>query len=293
MVTEIKEKEWYDWFKRHWIISIFLGLIVLGMLSSIFDSGNNSEITGNVVNEQGGQLQMNLYTTDGGLEEFPFKVKESIENSNVFDYWKLTNKEKADFIYYSSENYGAFLNTLELESLKESAEEKCGNKFIPQEMILGSEEGVILWIGADGGKIICDVVLTEPLQKKVETCTPNWNCNSWSECSSSGIQKRTCTDANNCNVLTNKPQESQSCEYKKTSTEESSSDGWASDLKDSLEEMQKGLDIYKKKQLCAELCAGEYADIPAVKNECLLDCSQTYYYGGEEALDKYISELQG
>lgn len=43
-------------------------------------------------------------------------------------------------------------------------------------------------------------------------CAPNWTCPaSWSACSSSGEQTRTCTDANNCGVTTNKPAERQSC----------------------------------------------------------------------------------
>lgn len=45
MVSEVKDK---NWFRRHWIISIFLGLIVVGMISSIFNSGNNST-SGDVV----------------------------------------------------------------------------------------------------------------------------------------------------------------------------------------------------------------------------------------------------
>ncbi|MCK4647328.1 Ltp family lipoprotein [Candidatus Pacearchaeota archaeon] len=42
-------------------------------------------------------------------------------------------------------------------------------------------------------------------------CNPNWQCSSWSICSSSSKQTRTCSDNNNCGVLTNKPAVSQSC----------------------------------------------------------------------------------
>jgi len=42
-------------------------------------------------------------------------------------------------------------------------------------------------------------------------CTPNWKCSSWSDCSQTGTQTRTCTDENNCGVTTNKPTESQTC----------------------------------------------------------------------------------
>ena len=42
------------------------------------------------------------------------------------------------------------------------------------------------------------------------SCTPNWNCGSWSSCLN-GQQTRTCTDLNSCGVSTNKPTESQTC----------------------------------------------------------------------------------
>ena len=48
MVTKVENK---NWFRRHWIISIFLGLVVLGMINR-FLSNDDSNITGNVINEQ-------------------------------------------------------------------------------------------------------------------------------------------------------------------------------------------------------------------------------------------------
>ena len=42
------------------------------------------------------------------------------------------------------------------------------------------------------------------------SCTPIWQCSSWSSCSGS-TQTRTCTDSNSCGVSTDKPSESQSC----------------------------------------------------------------------------------
>ena len=44
-----------------------------------------------------------------------------------------------------------------------------------------------------------------------ETCTPNIQCSSWSECNSSGMQTRTCNDLNNCKVPTIKPILTQNC----------------------------------------------------------------------------------
>ncbi len=56
-----------------------------------------------------------------------------------------------------------------------------------------------------------DISLNPQDNLVVNDCNPNWQCSSWSTCSSSGEQTRTCSDSNNCGVLTNKPSESQSC----------------------------------------------------------------------------------
>ncbi len=42
------------------------------------------------------------------------------------------------------------------------------------------------------------------------TCVENWNCGSWSSCSS-GTQTRVCTDLNSCGTTGSKPLESQTC----------------------------------------------------------------------------------
>lgn len=43
-----------NWFRRHWIVSIFLCIMILGMFGALFgedNSQNNSDLTGNVINE--------------------------------------------------------------------------------------------------------------------------------------------------------------------------------------------------------------------------------------------------
>ncbi len=50
-------------------------------------------------------------------------------------------------------------------------------------------------------------------QQKASVCEPNWQCGSWSSCTPSGTQTRSCTDSNSCGTNTNKPIELQSCEY--------------------------------------------------------------------------------
>jgi hypothetical protein len=42
-------------------------------------------------------------------------------------------------------------------------------------------------------------------------CTANWQCTEWTECSTEGLQTRTCTDLKNCGKTVGKPAESQAC----------------------------------------------------------------------------------
>jgi len=45
-------------------------------------------------------------------------------------------------------------------------------------------------------------------------CQENWSCGaSWSDCSTGGVQTRTCVDSNACGTTLQKPSESQSCTY--------------------------------------------------------------------------------
>ncbi len=46
------EEKKQNWFRKHWIVSIFLGLIALGMVSSIFNN-----LTGNVIQEKDTEIQ--------------------------------------------------------------------------------------------------------------------------------------------------------------------------------------------------------------------------------------------
>ncbi len=68
---------------------------------------------------------------------------------------------------------------------------------------------------------------TQNVDTSQAKCTPDWSCGSWSECSKSGTQTRTCTDSNNCGTSSGKPKTSQSCtpnkEWKDVTIFESSS----------------------------------------------------------------------
>lgn len=77
-MTETKKQ---NWFRKHWIISIFLGLIVLGMIFP--GTENNSTMTGNVVNEQDNQQIKQIIDT----------TKNNVVENN---YPKETEKSKAE-----------------------------------------------------------------------------------------------------------------------------------------------------------------------------------------------------
>lgn len=51
METEIKKQ---NWFRKHLVISIILGILILGAVGSLFegDNKNNTDLTGNVISEQ-------------------------------------------------------------------------------------------------------------------------------------------------------------------------------------------------------------------------------------------------
>jgi len=73
----------------------------------------------------------------------------------------------------------------------------------------------IVILGTIGAMFTPTGRVTEVTEKETTTtqkeCIPNWQCGSWSECSSAGIQTRTCSDLNNCGTVSRKPVESQSC----------------------------------------------------------------------------------
>jgi len=58
------------------------------------------------------------------------------------------------------------------------------------------------------------------------SCTPDWQCGKWIDCARTGrvtgIQTRTCLDANNCNTTADKPTEQQTCTLPPIATKEPS-----------------------------------------------------------------------
>ena len=59
-------------------------------------------------------------------------------------------------------------------------------------------------------------------------CTTDWQCSTWSECSQSGVQSRTCTDSNSCGTTENKPSTTQSCTLVESCTENWNCGDWSS-----------------------------------------------------------------
>ena len=67
--------------------------------------------------------------------------------------------------------------------------------------------------GSSEGGIADTYVLRDVPTSSTPTCSPNWQCTSWSPnpCTAGQTQTRTCTDANSCDTTSGKPAESQSC----------------------------------------------------------------------------------
>jgi len=55
------------------------------------------------------------------------------------------------------------------------------------------------------------LILKPGQDSNTQTCTPNWQCSSWSECNTTGTQTRSCIDMSNCATNESKPIESQAC----------------------------------------------------------------------------------
>jgi len=68
--------------------------------------------------------------------------------------------------------------------------------------------------GSSEGGIADTYVLRDVPTSSTPTCSPNWQCTSWSPnpCTAGQTQTRTCTDANSCDTTSGKPAESQSCQ---------------------------------------------------------------------------------
>ncbi len=81
-------------------------------------------------------------------------------------------------------------------------------------------------------------------EEEIEVCNPNWQCSSWSECSTFGKKSRTCTDINDCGTTTSKPVVSQSCTIEVVEPDPISLSGSGQEATQTFR-LEKGLSIFE------------------------------------------------
>lgn len=57
--------------------------------------------------------------------------------------------------------------------------------------------------------------------QEVNNCVEDWECQDWSQCEENGVQKRSCSDKNNCGTTNDLPEQVRSCTYEKIVVQES------------------------------------------------------------------------
>ncbi len=266
MVSKVKEK---NWFVKHWIISIFLGLVAIGFVSGIVQGiigEDNSKITGEVIDKQEEQIQEEVIICKPN-----WMCNDWAECSNGTQIRICTD-----------------INDCEIEVNKPIEIQAC-EYGIPQEINLKIEGENS---SDDWASDLKDSL--EGIQEGIDIYNKKQACAELCAGESINIPAIKTECLLSCSEIYYYGGEEALDEYiGQISEEESSSDDWAEDLKESLEELEKTMDIYKKIDECTELCAGEDIDIDSIKSVCSFECYQIYYYAGEEGLDKYIEELRG
>ncbi|MBI2130048.1 hypothetical protein HYU07_07525 [Candidatus Woesearchaeota archaeon] len=164
-------------------------------------------ITGNKTNA----MNLNDYFTDPDGDHLTYsaaasaKVKISIIDGVVSFYPATTAATTERITFMASDSIAtATSNEVSLSITQVTAPAyKCGNNILDTgEECDGTKNQACKGLNC---KSDCTCA-----KAQVPSCTPNWQCNTWSTCAS-GKQARTCTDANNCNNLAGKPSEQQSC----------------------------------------------------------------------------------
>ncbi|GEM_PF-2475259 len=67
--------------------------------------------------------------------------------------------------------------------------------------------------GGTGGTTTTTTQNSTSSGSSTTTCTPNWNCSAWTDCTTNNTQTRSCIDLQNCGMTAGKPTETQSCNY--------------------------------------------------------------------------------
>ena len=74
----------------------------------------------------------------------------------------------------------------------------------------GQAIGETKYVCPDGSTVARRELCPQVQQPSEQKCTPNWQCTNWSDCTS-GTQSRTCNDLNNCETISERPIELQTC----------------------------------------------------------------------------------
>lgn len=163
-------------------------------------------ITGNKTNV----MNLNNYFTDPDDDLLTFSattnanVNVIIVNGVVSFYSTTTSTTTERIIFTASDNIEAVpSNEVSVSIIAAAPSPKCGNNVLDA----GEECDGTKNQACKGLNCKSDCACAKA---SVQSCTPNWQCDTWSACSS-GKQTRTCSDANSCSNLAGKPSEQQSC----------------------------------------------------------------------------------
>ncbi len=320
MVTEVKK----NWFRRHWIISIFLGLFILGMFGSLFDSGDNPDITGDVVNEQIKQTSEEdlIQETKGESRNNPLSTNTPVELTMEYGWWREAKveltiievkrggsawdmiKEANMFNEEPTQEKEYLLTKIKIRVIETEDDEPYNVESSDFKMVSGNGvvyenpsvvepkpelDGEVYSGGVIEGWISFEVDKSDltPLLR-IEGTNEN---TLWIKIETSSDNYKAIDDLDEAL----EEQRLSEPELESTIEEDSWTDDFdeaMEDLGEALEDLEEQSNIYKKLDECTELSAGEDINIPAIKNEFYMACYQIYYYGGEEALDEYIAELR-
>ncbi len=279
-----------NWFRKHWVISIFLGIFVIGLIGMISDSAD-SGVTGNVVDEQESvEIQGNL---GSGSENIINKERKEV-NKISKEYIKRTYDDTCAIFNSDSKHTSIQKEKIFEEEYEEKYANWTGNVENIDISIL-SNLRLKLDMPCGTGKVYMNQNQYDKLilLSKDDSVTFSGRFDAEPTSKIFGGIHFVLKDGELLNV------QKEEIEKKESEIEEApdvgvdiDADSFLDDINEALEDLKEQQGIYEKLDECTELCAGEDIDIPVIKSECSLSCTQIYYYTGEESLDEYIEELR-
>jgi len=186
-------------------------LLVLFILSIYFVSSTHSATTSSgadsysKVQNESLIYNLSISNTEEGQNANITQVKITLPNSFTFEIGSQgTTALSTDFTKADAE-----LIWEDLETYLINGSETEYFWFKATASSVGNYELIITTFDINGTDESIISVNVTPAETII--CFPNWTCSEWETCLNS-TQTKTCTDQNNCNIQTNKPLESQSCE---------------------------------------------------------------------------------